>query len=79
MNSSRILWIKLRFLRVKVCVAVGYIPNKGDGDEREKFWNDLDRVVDRLSSGYRLYVLGDLNGWIGDTVRVGITGTFGIP
>ena len=33
--SSRILWIKFRFPRVKVCVVVGYAPNEGDGEERE--------------------------------------------
>ena len=27
----RILWIKFKFLRVKVCVVVGYSPNEGDG------------------------------------------------
>ena len=31
--SSRILWIKFRFSRVKVCVVVGYCPNEGDGEE----------------------------------------------
>ena len=28
--SSRILWIKFKFSRVKVCVVVGYSPNEGD-------------------------------------------------
>ena len=27
----------------------------------------------------RSYILGDLNGWIGDRPRDGITGAFGIP
>ena len=35
--SPRILWIKLNFSRVKVCVVVGYGPNEGDGEERDKF------------------------------------------
>ena len=34
--------------------------------------------VDRVGNVYRLGVLGDLNGWVGDRVRVGITGSFGI-
>ena len=33
--SSRILWIKLKFSRVKVCVVVGYGPTEGDGEERD--------------------------------------------
>ena len=33
--GSRILWIKLKFSRVKVCVVVRYGPNEGNGEERE--------------------------------------------
>ncbi|MCQ7056741.1 hypothetical protein, partial [Clostridioides difficile] len=36
--SSRILWIKFRFSRVKVCVVVGYGPSEGDVEERDIFW-----------------------------------------
>ena len=68
--SSRILWIKFKFSRVTVCVVVGYGPNEGDGEGK-----DLDSVGD----GYRLYILGDLNGWIGDGTRSDITGAFGVP
>ena len=32
--SSRILSIKFKFSRVKVCVVVRYGPNEGDGEER---------------------------------------------
>ena len=45
--NSRILWIKLKFSRVKVCVVVGYGFNEGDGKERVRFLNDLDKIVDR--------------------------------
>ena len=45
---------------------------------RERFWNDLGMVVDKVGNGYRLCMLGYLNEWIGERVRVGITGTFGI-
>ena len=61
--SSRILWIKFKFSRVKVCVEVGYDPNERIGEERKRFWNDMDRTMDRVvGNGYRLCVLGDLNG-----------------
>ena len=33
--SSRILWIKLKFSRVEVCVVVGYDLNEVDGEERK--------------------------------------------
>ena len=77
--SSRVLWIKFRFSRVKVCVVAGYGPSEGDGEERDKFWNDMDRTLDSVGNGYRLCMLGDLNGWIGDRTRDGITGAFGVP
>ena len=64
---SRILWIKFKFSRVKVCVMVGYGPNEGT-EERERFWNDLDKTVDRVGNGYRLCMLGNLIRWIGDRV-----------
>ena len=50
---------------------VGYAPNEGDSEGRDKFWNNMDTVLDRVGNGYRLCILGDLNGWI--------TGTFGVP
>ena len=50
---SRILWIKFKFSRVKV--------KKG-----ESIWNDLDRIVDIVGNRYRLCLLGDLNGLVGD-------------
>ena len=34
--SSRILWTKLKFSRVKFCV----VPNEGDGEERERRGQD---------------------------------------
>ena len=50
-----------------------------DGEEREKFWNGLDKIVDQVGNWYRLCLLGYLNGWIGDRVRVSITVAFGVP
>ena len=51
--SSRILWIKFTFSRVKVCVVVL---------KREMFWNDMDKTLDSVGNGYRLCILGDING-----------------
>ena len=72
--SFRTLWIKFKFSRIKVCVVVGFGSNEGDGEE-----NDMNRTLDSLRNGYRLCILGDLNGWIRDRTRVGITGAFGVP
>ena len=75
--SSRILWIKIKFSRVKFCVVVGYDPNEGDGEERDRIWNNMDSILDR--NRYRLCIMGDLNGWIGVKPRASITGAFGVP
>ena len=49
-------------------MVVGYAPNKRNGEERKRFWNDMVRTEDRVGNEYRLCVLGVLNGWIGDRV-----------
>ena len=38
----------------------------------------MDRILDRVGNGYRLCILGDLNGWIRDRTRASITGAFGV-
>ena len=75
--SSRILWIKFKFSKVKAFVVGSYSPNKGNDGEKERFWNDFERIVDRVGNGYRLCILGDLNEWIVDRVSDCIT--FGVP
>ena len=57
---------------------VGYSPNERDGEERNGFWNDMDMILDKVWNGYRLSILGDLNGWIGDRIKAGITVAFGV-
>ena len=39
----------------------------------------MDRTPDSVGNRYRLCILGDLNGWIGDRTRAGITGAIGVP
>ena len=52
-----------------MCGVVEYGPSK----ERERFWNDMNWTMERVGNRYRLCVLGDLSGWIGDRVIAGIT------
>ena len=54
--SQRILLIKFKFSRVKVFVVVGYGSNEDD-EERDRFWNDMDRILYRIENRYRLYIL----------------------
>ena len=62
--SSKILWIKFKFPKVTLCVAVGYGLNKGDDEGRDRFWNNMDKTLDSIGNGYRLCILRDLNAWI---------------
>ena len=57
---------------------IGYGPNEGDGEERERLWNYYDRIMDRVGNGYILCVLRDLNGWNRNMVRASITSAFGV-
>ena len=59
-------------------MVLGYGPNEGDDEERDRFWNDIDKTLDRIWNGYRLCLLGDLNGLIGDRTRGSTTGAFGV-
>ena len=56
-----------------------YDPTEGDVEERERFWNELDRVLERVVNGHWLCVLGDLKGWIEISMKVGIICGFGVP
>ena len=35
--------------------------------------------MDRVGKGYKLCMMGNMNGWIGKSVRDGITGAFEVP
>ena len=39
----------------------------------------MDRILDIVGNGYKLCILGDLDGWIGDRTRAGITGASEAP
>ena len=58
---------------------VWYGPNEVDGEEMDRFCSDIDRSLDRVKNEYRLFILGNLNGWIEDRTRDGVTGAFGVP
>ena len=46
---------------------------------KEMVKKEMDRLLDGKGNGYRLCILGDLNGWIGDKIRTGIAGAFAVP
>ena len=50
---------------------------EGYGEERDRFWNVMNRILDRVGNGYSPCILRDLNNWIGDRMRASITGVPG--
>ena len=40
-------------------MVVVYGPTDGEIEERERFWNELDRIIDKVGNGYRLCVVRD--------------------
>ena len=64
--------LDLESSRVKVCVVFGCGLSERDCEERDRFWNDMDRILDRVGNGCRLCILGD-------RMRASIAGTFGVP
>ena len=60
-------------------MVVGYSSSEGENEERDRFWKGMDRIVDSVKDGYRLCIMGDLNGYKGDRTKAGITGAFGVP
>lgn len=64
--SSRILIVKYKFERVKVCEVVTYGSSEGSEDEEwMTYCNKLNIVLERVKRGFRVIVLDDLNGCIG--------------
>ena len=37
--------------RIKVCLVLGYDPN--EGDRKERFWNDIGKILDSVRNRYR--------------------------
>src|SRR5678816_3429211 len=48
--STRILMVKFKFEKVKVCVVVMYGPSEGNVEENTIFWDNLNDILDRVSS-----------------------------
>ena len=53
--NSKIIWITFKFSRIKVCVVAGYGLSEEYGEEMGRFWNGMDRILDRVENGYRLH------------------------
>ena len=55
--SSQMMYINFKISKFKVCVMIA-LPRE------VRFWNDLDKALDRVGNGYRLCVMVDQPEWM---------------
>ena len=52
--TSRTPWVKFSRVKVFGVVVVVYAPTEGDFEDRVRFWNELDKVVNRKRESRKL-------------------------
>ena len=69
--SDRMMYMKLDIEGVMMTVLSAYAPQVGGlREEKDKFWTDLDEVVESIPKEERLVIGADFNGHIGEGNRV---------
>ncbi|KAK2913101.1 hypothetical protein Q8A73_007214 [Channa argus] len=79
--SDRLMSLKLEVEGVMFNVVSGYAPQVGcELEEKEKFWSELDEVMQSISRGERVVIGADFNGHVGEGNRGDETvmGRFGV-
>ncbi|KAI5627960.1 hypothetical protein C0J50_3226 [Silurus asotus] len=68
--SDRVMIVKLEVEGVITNIISAYAPQVGcEMEEKEKFWRELDEVVDGVSRNERLVIRADFNGHVGEGNR----------
>ncbi|KAK3526333.1 hypothetical protein QTP70_024287, partial [Hemibagrus guttatus] len=79
--SDRVMSLKLEFEGVMLNVVSGYAPQVGcELEEKERFWSELDEVMERIPTGERVVIGADFNGHVGEgnTGDEEVMGKFGV-
>ncbi|XP_067359512.1 craniofacial development protein 2-like [Channa argus] len=79
--SDRLMSLKLEVEGVMFNVVSGYAPQVGcELEEKEKFWSELDEVMQSISRGERVVIGAEFNGHVGEGNRGDETvmGRFGV-
>ncbi|KAK3538824.1 hypothetical protein QTP86_015948 [Hemibagrus guttatus] len=65
--SDRVMSLKLEIEGVMLNVVSGYYPQVGcELEEKERFWSELDEVMESIPTGERVVIGADFNGHVGE-------------
>ncbi|KAK3526048.1 hypothetical protein QTP70_012886 [Hemibagrus guttatus] len=79
--SDRVMSLKLEIEGVMLNVVSGYAPQVGcELEEKERFWSELDEVMESIPTGERVVIGADFNGHVGEGNRGDevVMGKFGV-
>ncbi|MCJ8736396.1 hypothetical protein PDJAM_G00258050 [Pangasius djambal] len=79
--SDRVMSLKLEIEGVMLNVVSGYAPQVGcEVEEKERFWSELDEVIESIPTGERVVIGADFNGHVGEgnTGDEEVMGKFGV-
>ncbi|KAK3544791.1 hypothetical protein QTP86_027552 [Hemibagrus guttatus] len=79
--SDRVMSLKLEIEGVMLNVVSGYAPQVGcELEEKERFWSELDEVMESFPTGERVVIGADFNGHVGEgnTGDEEVMGKFGV-
>ncbi|KAK3513513.1 hypothetical protein QTP70_015480, partial [Hemibagrus guttatus] len=79
--SDRVMSLKIEIERVMLNVVSGYAPQVGcELEEKERFWSELDEVMESIPTGERVVIGADFNGHVGEGHRGDeeVMGKFGV-
>ncbi|KAK3526968.1 hypothetical protein QTP86_005744 [Hemibagrus guttatus] len=79
--SDRVMSLKLEIEGVMLNVVSGYAPQVGcELEEKERFWSELDEVMESIPTGERVVIGADFNGDVGEgnTGDEEVMGKFGV-
>ncbi|KAK3566553.1 hypothetical protein QTP86_000616 [Hemibagrus guttatus] len=79
--SDRVMSLKLEIEGVMLNVVSGYAPQVGwELEEKERFWSELDEVMESIPTGERVVIGADFNGHVGEGKRGDeeVMGKFGV-
>ncbi|KAK3574407.1 hypothetical protein QTP86_006633 [Hemibagrus guttatus] len=79
--SDRVMSLKLEIEGVMLNVVSGYAPQVGcELEEKERFWSELDEVMESIPTGERVVIGADFNGHVSEGNRGDeeVMGKFGV-